>query len=94
MSRATAGRGPTVAFACDRWLLGPEATGALWLAEPDDSRPRRELPRTMLIGLARSIGWLEMYDSTARVSPDVAHNLAILQVGLRQQGRIGGEHVA
>jgi hypothetical protein len=34
------------------------------------------------------------HDSTAQVRTDVAHNLAILQVGLRQQDRIGGDHVA
>jgi selenocysteine lyase/cysteine desulfurase len=51
-----------VALAADRWLLGPEGTGAVWLAEPPAADTvRRELPRTALIGLARSLGWLEMY---------------------------------
>jgi selenocysteine lyase/cysteine desulfurase len=48
-----------VTFAADRWLLGPEATGALWMAGA--RRANRALPRTSLIGLARSVGWLEMY---------------------------------
>jgi selenocysteine lyase/cysteine desulfurase len=48
-------------FATDRWLLGPEGTGAVWLAAGGDTIGRRELPRTALIGLARSVGWLEMY---------------------------------
>jgi selenocysteine lyase/cysteine desulfurase len=48
-------------FATDRWLLGPEGTGAVWLAAGTDNIGRRELPRTALIGLARSVGWLEMY---------------------------------
>jgi selenocysteine lyase/cysteine desulfurase len=78
-----------VAFAADRWLLGPEDTGALWVGP----RPRASgraafpgsggfetlhrdvarqwpdarrfepggLPRTAVLGLARSVGWLEMY---------------------------------
>lgn len=50
-----------VALACDRWLLGPEATGALWLANPALCPGQAELSRTSLIGLARSVGWLEMY---------------------------------
>jgi selenocysteine lyase/cysteine desulfurase len=47
-------------FTCHRWLLGPEETGVLWLAD-DSSPPWRNMPRTTLIGLARSVGWLEMY---------------------------------
>ena len=50
-----------VAFAADRWLLGPEATGALWMPGNRVATLSRALPRTSLIGLARSIGWLEMY---------------------------------
>lgn len=56
-----------VALPGDRWLMGPEATGALWIGP----RPRAagivgdqfnaELGRTAVLGLARSIGWLEMY---------------------------------
>jgi selenocysteine lyase/cysteine desulfurase len=48
-------------FGADRWLLGPEATGALWQAESRAADTARTLPRTALIGLARSVGWLEMY---------------------------------
>jgi L-cysteine/cystine lyase len=58
-----------VAIAGQRWLLGPEGTGALWI-------DRRQLPaaptgplapgvdplaRRSVLGLARSVGWLEMY---------------------------------
>jgi selenocysteine lyase/cysteine desulfurase len=50
-----------VYFGADRWLLGPEATGALWLAQSSTADAGRTLPRTALIGLARSVGWLEMY---------------------------------
>lgn len=50
-----------VVFAADRWLLGPEGTGALWLRDASGLHARRDIPRTTLIGLARSVGWLEMY---------------------------------
>lgn len=50
-----------VVLAADRWLLGPEATGALWLAVSGATAASRTLPRTALVGLARSVGWLEMY---------------------------------
>jgi selenocysteine lyase/cysteine desulfurase len=64
-------------LACDRWLLGPEGTWALWLSESVGTRAQRpdnDVPRTALIGLARSVGWLEMhvglewiFDRTARL---------------------------
>jgi selenocysteine lyase/cysteine desulfurase len=49
-----------VFIACDHWLLGPEATGAMWTRHglPD---PPASLARTAVLGLARSVGWLEMY---------------------------------
>lgn len=67
-----------VVFAADRWLLGPEETGAVWLgprarAAGMDTLPSiglgrtAEIPgsfgvgRTAVLGLARSVGWLEMY---------------------------------
>jgi selenocysteine lyase/cysteine desulfurase len=48
-----------VYFAADRWLLAPEGTGAIWThgGEQHDA----PLGRTQVLGLARSIGWLEMY---------------------------------
>jgi selenocysteine lyase/cysteine desulfurase len=54
-----------VVISCDRWLLGPEGTRAVWIGP----RPRAEgvdvpepgLARTQVLGLARSVGWLEMY---------------------------------
>ena len=48
-----------VYFAADRWLLGPEGTGAIWTTRPGIRDA--ELGRTQVLGLARSIGWLEMY---------------------------------
>jgi selenocysteine lyase/cysteine desulfurase len=55
-----------LAFACDKWLLGPEPTAALWISPRVGSsalgvaRPSG-LSRTAVLGLARSVGWLEMY---------------------------------
>lgn len=48
-----------VYFAADRWLLAPEGTGAIWSRNRDFRDA--ELGRTQVLGLARSIGWLEMY---------------------------------
>jgi selenocysteine lyase/cysteine desulfurase len=50
-----------VIFAADRWLLGPEGVAAIWTRLSVASLPGLALPRTALIGLARSLGWLEMY---------------------------------
>jgi cysteine desulfurase / selenocysteine lyase len=53
-----------VALAGERWLLGPEATGGLWCGPrvPVARRLGLGLPaRSALLGLARSVGWLEMY---------------------------------
>lgn len=78
-----------IAMSCDRWLLGPEDTGALWVGpgpradgraslaggagyetiQPGVYRPWPDarrfepggVPRTSVLGLARSVGWLEMY---------------------------------
>ena len=50
-----------VYFAGDRWLLGPEGIGAVWERVHGSSRRDHELGRTQVLGLARSIGWLEMY---------------------------------
>ncbi len=52
-----------------RWLLGPEGTGALWLRPGSRAgvdpvaleAAGSPLPRRSLLGLARSVGWLEMY---------------------------------
>src|SRR5205085_897033 len=55
-----------VAFACDKWLLGPEQTAALWIGPRVRTSavgvsPSAGLPRTAVLGLARSVGWIEMY---------------------------------
>jgi selenocysteine lyase/cysteine desulfurase len=55
-----------VAFACDKWLLGPEQTAALWISPRVGSSalgvsPSSGLSRTAVLGLARSVGWIEMY---------------------------------
>lgn len=50
-----------VALSADRWLLGPETTGALWAGPRIGPVGQPEVGRTALLGLARSVGWLEMY---------------------------------
>jgi selenocysteine lyase/cysteine desulfurase len=55
-----------VAFACDKWLLGPEQTAGLWIGPRARSSalsvaPSSGLSRTAVLGLARSVGWIEMY---------------------------------
>jgi selenocysteine lyase/cysteine desulfurase len=55
-----------VAFACDKWLMGPEQTAALWINPRVGQaslgvHPSSGLSRTAVLGLARSVGWLEMY---------------------------------
>jgi selenocysteine lyase/cysteine desulfurase len=55
-----------VVFACDKWLLGPEQTAALWIGPGASSSalsvaPSSGLGRTQVLGLARSVGWIEMY---------------------------------
>ena len=80
--------------AADRWALGPEGTAALWLSTEAGSSGNApitgRLPRTALLGLARSVGWLEMYvglewafERTARLVAWVAEQLAAVEgVGL------------
>ena len=52
-------------FSCDRWLLGPEGLRAVWIGprprEAGVDVPEPEVGRTQILGLARSVGWLEMY---------------------------------
>lgn len=56
-----------VAIPGDKWLLGPEGIGALWIGPRARdqgafaARPEVALGRTQVLGLARSVGWLEMY---------------------------------
>jgi selenocysteine lyase/cysteine desulfurase len=55
-----------IAFACDKWLLGPEQTAALWVSPRVGGSalgvsPSSGLSRTAVLGLARSVGWIEMY---------------------------------
>jgi selenocysteine lyase/cysteine desulfurase len=71
-----------VTFAADRWLLGPEATGALWIAGSRAANLSRALPRTALIGLARSVGWLEMYVGLEWIYERTARLVARLHAAL------------
>ncbi len=80
-----------LALSGQRWLLGPEGTGALWIdrssvpnAPAGPLAPDMDpLARSSVLGLARSIGWLEMYvglpwiyERTARVGTALAAELA------------------
>jgi selenocysteine lyase/cysteine desulfurase len=54
-----------VVFPVDRWLMGPEGLRAVWIGprprEAGIELPEPEIGRTQILGLARSVGWLEMY---------------------------------
>ena len=82
-----------VALSGQRWLLGPEGTGALWIDRrqiPDAPAgalaPGADLPpRRSILGLARSVGWLEMYVGLpwtharmARLAPAFREELAAI----------------
>lgn len=80
---------PALVFACDKWLLGPEGTAAMWLspaARAGGPLPAVDrLPRTALIGLGRAVGWLEMYvgldwihERTARLAGRLHEALAVI----------------
>lgn len=76
-----------VVLAADRWLLGPEGTAALWLRQRAAALVHApSLPRTALVGLARSVGWLEMYvgldwayERTARLAARLHGRLAQIE---------------
>jgi selenocysteine lyase/cysteine desulfurase len=51
-------------FSGDRWLLGPEGSGAIWSRRSSGvghGVRDHDIGRTATLGLARSVGWLEMY---------------------------------
>lgn len=72
----------------DRWLLGPEGSGAIastfrqerLLLEPVGER----LPRRTALGLARSVGWLEMYVGLPWIYDRVGPLAASLARGLAE----------
>ncbi len=78
----------TVILPGDRWLLGADGTGAVRSRATRDGRrqlggQQTLLPRRGLLGLARSVGWLEMYvglpwvyERTAPLAASLAHRLA------------------
>jgi len=70
----------------DRWLMGPEATGAIWVGPrpraADVEVPEVALGRTQVLGLARSVGWLEMYVGLPWIYTRTAALLARLRSGL------------
>jgi selenocysteine lyase/cysteine desulfurase len=71
----------------DRWLLGPEGSGAIGSTWGQGHVHLRSVgerpPRRSLLGLARSVGWLEMYvglpwiyERTVPLAALLAHGLA------------------
>jgi selenocysteine lyase/cysteine desulfurase len=84
--------GTAVFFACDRWLLGPEGTAAVWLPTAARAAAVRQqadpLPRTTLVGLARAVGWLEMYVGLDWIYARTAALAARLRDGLTALGGV------
>ncbi len=74
----------------DKWLLGPEETAALWIGPRARNRglvPASEgIGRTHVLGLARSVGWLEMYVGLPWAFDRTATLAARLAGGLTQPG--------
>jgi selenocysteine lyase/cysteine desulfurase len=81
-----------VVIPSDRWLLGPEGLRAVWIG----SRPREagvdvpepEVGRTQMLGLARSVGWLEMYVGLPWIYERTAALAARLVAGLEAVGGV------
>jgi selenocysteine lyase/cysteine desulfurase len=73
-------------FATDRWLLGPEGLRAVWIGprprEAGVDVPEPEVGRTQILGLARSVGWLEMYVALPWIYERTASLAARLKSGL------------
>lgn len=73
-------------FSCDRWLLGPEGLRAVWIGprprEAGVDVPEPEVGRTQILGLARSVGWLEMYVGLPWIYERTAALTARLVAGL------------
>lgn len=74
-------------FAVDRWLMGPETVAGVWLRQ----LPRgigMALARTQLVGLARSVGWLEMYVGLEWVYQRTARLTHLLHESLSSIARV------
>ena len=75
-----------VVIPSDRWLLGPEGLRAVWIGprprEAGVDVPEPELGRTQILGLARSVGWLEMYVGLPWIYERTASLAARLKAGL------------
>ena len=70
----------------DRWLLGPEGLRAVWVGPNPRAAgvdvPEPEVGRTQMLGLARSVGWLEMYVGLPWIYERTAALVARLVAGL------------
>lgn len=79
-----------VAIPGDRWLLGPEGIGALWVgprarrAGAFGGKPEMALGRTQVLGLARSVGWLEMYVGLPWIYERTARLASLLLESVRE----------
>ena len=76
----------------DRWLLGPEGLRAVWIGprprEAGVDVPEPEVGRTQILGLARSVGWLEMYVGLPWIYERTASLAARLKAGLEAIGEV------
>lgn len=83
-----------VAIPGDKWLLGPEGIGALWIGPRAReqgafaARPEVALGRTQVLGLARSVGWLEMYVGLPWIYERTAALTDRLQTGLADNTQV------
>ena len=79
-------------FSTDRWLLGPEGLRAVWIGprprEAGVDVPEPEVGRTQVLGLARSVGWLEMYVALPWIYERTAALAARLKAGLEHIGSL------
>ena len=83
-----------------RWLLGPEGVTAIWTSDRIDAGRVASLldplPRTSLLGLARSVGWLLMYvglpwafERAERLTARLYHALSVID-GVELLGQARG----
>lgn len=76
----------------DRWLLGPEGLRAVWIGprprEAGVDVPEPEVGRTQILGLARSVGWLEMYVGLPWIYERTASLAARLKAGIDAIGGV------
>jgi selenocysteine lyase/cysteine desulfurase len=88
---ASASGADFVCFACDKWLLGPEQTAALWISPRTSASVvpgSSGLARTAVLGLARSVGWIEMYVGLEWAYERTARVVSVLRESLLKIPRV------